>query len=174
MKTTLITTAIAGAFFLAACGGATQEKEVAEETTHEEMHAEGHDHDHAEMNEEAEAEVELLAVPEGAKVFFANLEDGATVTSPVKIEFGVEGMEVEPAGELNEGKGHHHIIIDGSALEAGTVVPADDKNIHYGKGQTETEIELAAGEHTLTMQFADGYHQSYGPQMSATITVVVE
>jgi len=176
MKTTMITTLIAGAFFLASCGGATnKEAEATEEATHEEMHAEGeeHDHQHEDMAE-GEGEVELLAVPEGAKVFFANLEDGATVSSPVKIEFGVEGMEVEPAGELNAGKGHHHIIIDGSALEQGTVVPADEKNIHYGKGQTETEIELSAGEHTLTMQFADGYHQSYGPQMSATITVTVE
>jgi len=168
---TLITTAVAGAFFLVSCGGSTANKaeENQEEITEKAAEHENHEHmDHDEVS------AKLLSIPEGSKVFFANLQDGATVSSPLKIEFGVEGIEVEPAGELNEGKGHHHIIIDGSALEQGTVVPADDKNIHYGKGQTETEIELTAGEHTLTLQFADGFHQSYGPQLSATITVVVE
>lgn len=168
--------AIALGVFLASCGD-TAKKTEEKEMTHDEMHEEGVDHeghsDHDAMAEEAE-ESDLLAVPEGAKVFFANLEDGQKVTSPVKVEFGVEGMEVQPAGELNEGKGHHHIIINGAPLERGTVVPADSTNIHYGKGQLETELELPAGEHTLTMQFADGYHQSYGPQMSATISVVVE
>jgi hypothetical protein len=90
------------------------------------------------------------------------------------VEFGIEGMEVEPAGELNEGKGHHHIIINGDAIERGSVVPADETNIHFGKGQTSTEMELAPGEYTLTMQFADGAHQSYGEQMAATISVTVE
>jgi hypothetical protein len=90
------------------------------------------------------------------------------------VQFGIEGMEVEPAGDLNEGKGHHHVIINGTALDRGTMVPADSLNIHYGKGQTETELDLPKGEHTLTMQFADGYHQSYGEQMSATINVIVE
>lgn len=166
------------AFVLGACGQAAQEKDNghSEDMMHEEMHeeGEGHGHDHDAMMEAAEESPEMLPVPEGAKVFFANLEDGQTVSSPVKVEFGVEGMEVEPAGELHEGKGHHHIIIDGAALERGTVVPADETNIHYGKGQTETELELAPGQHTLTMQFADGYHQSYGEQMSATISITVE
>jgi len=53
-------------------------------------------------------------------------------------------------------------------------VPTDENNIHFGKGQTEADIEMEAGEHTLTMQFADGLHQSYGEQMSVTITVIVE
>ena len=140
---------------------------------HGAKHSHGHDHDHAAMEEMAE-EAEMAPIPEGARVFFANLEDGQTVSSPVKVVFGVEGMEVEPAGELHEGKGHHHLIINGAPLERGVVVPADSVNIHYGKGQTETEITLPAGEHSLTMQFADGYHQSYGEQMSATIKVTVK
>jgi len=108
-------------------------------------------------------------------VYFVNINDGDTVTSPFKVEMGVTGMEVEPAGALNEGKGHHHLIIDGSWLEKGEVVPADDKNIHYGGGQTMTEdITLAPGTHTLTLQFADGFHASYGKEMSKTITVTVE
>jgi hypothetical protein len=164
--------AIALGLFVASCGDApkaTEEKEIQSEEMHDD-HA-GHDHDA--MAEKA-AEAEPVAIPEGAKVFFANLKDGQKVKSPVKVQFGVEGMEVEPAGALNEGKGHHHIIIDGASLERGTVVPADSLNIHYGKGQLETELVLPKGEHTLTMQFADGYHQSYGAQLSTTIKVIVE
>lgn len=119
-------------------------------------------------------EVSFYKAEKGAKVFFANIKDGDTLTSPVKLVFGIEGMEVEPAGKLNKGKGHHHVVIDGSHIEMEKVVPADSVNIHYGKGQTEAEIELSPGKHSLTMQFADGYHQSYGKQMSATVEVFVK
>lgn len=174
-KRVLAIALIAGiSFFWTACGNAEHSGEESHDTEMHE-HEDGEMHDHEAMMEEAEEESnELLPVPEGANVFFANLEDGQTVTSPLEIKFGVNGMEVEPAGELHEGKGHHHIIIDGAALDRGIAVPADSVNIHYGQGQTETSLELSPGEHTLTMQFADGYHQSYGPQMSATIKVIVE
>ena len=114
------------------------------------------------------------AVPEGAKVFFANLSDGDTVSSPFLVEFGVEGMEVEPAGAVNEGKGHHHIIINSGFIPVGGTVPADSVNIHYGKGQLSDSLDLMPGMHKLTMQFADGYHRSYGPQLASSIKVVVK
>lgn len=114
------------------------------------------------------------AVPEGAKVFFANLQDGDTLTSPFLVEFGIEGMEVEPAGAVNEGKGHHHIIINGGFIPMGGTVPADSVNIHYGKGQTSDSLDLLPGLYKLTMQFADGYHRSYGPQMASSIKVTVQ
>ena len=172
-KLTLVAVAL-GVFF-ASCGDAPNNAEE-KEMNHDEMHEAGvehDDHDHDAMEEKA-AEAEPVALPEGAKVYFANLEDGQTVTSPFKVEFGAEGMEVEPAGELNQGKGHHHIIINGGPLDRGIIVPADSINIHFGKGQTETELDLPAGNHMLTMQFADGYHQSYGLQLSATIKITVE
>ena len=181
MKKGILTIAIlTGACYLMSSCGSPAHEESHEEHS-EEMHEdteEVHDHDaeghdHAAMEEAAEG-TDLLAIPENAAVSFANLEDGQTVSSPLKIEFAVEYMTVEPAGALNEGMGHHHIIIDGAYIERGSSVPADETNIHYGAGQTETELELSAGEHTLTMQFADGLHQSYGEQLSATITVVVE
>jgi len=108
-----------------------------------------------------------------AKVFFTEPKDGAEVTSPVKLAFGVEGMEVKPAGEVVEGTGHHHVIIGPAGVPEGEVVPADKKHIHFGKGQTEAELELPPGEHKLTMQFADGSHTSYGEVMAATITITV-
>lgn len=112
--------------------------------------------------------------PEGARVFFTNLNDGDTVSAPVYVEFGIEGMEVEPAGAINAGKGHHHIIINNSYIEFGGTVPADSVNIHYGGGQTSDSLDLNPGNYTLTMQFADGFHRSYGKQLAAEIKVVVQ
>lgn len=108
------------------------------------------------------------------KVFFKSPADGDTVKSPVTIEMGVEGMEVKPAGEMVENTGHHHIIIGPAGIDEGTQVPKDEKHIHFGKGQTEAEIELEPGEHKLTLQFADGAHLSYGDVGATTITITVE
>ncbi|MBB5465689.1 hypothetical protein HDG32_001793 [Paraburkholderia sp. CI2] len=72
------------------------------------------------------------------------------------------------------GTGHHHLLIDGKPLPKGEVVPATDKSLHFGKGQTETDLTLPPGDHTLTLQFGDGAHRSYGPEMSKTITVHVK
>lgn len=127
---------------------------------------------------------EAAPVPEAApapeaeaaarRVFFVSPKDGETVTSPVKIVMGIEGMEVRAAGELVENTGHHHVIVGPAGIPEGTTVPKDETHIHFGQGQTEAEIELPAGSHTLTLQFADGNHVSYGTPMAATITVTVE
>ncbi|MGH2643804.1 MAG: DUF4399 domain-containing protein [Chitinophagaceae bacterium] len=117
----------------------------------------------------------LLAVPTNAKVFFANLKDGQTVTSPVKVEMGVVGMSVDTAGKIKAGSGHHHILIDaGDSITMGTTIPADAHHLHFGKAQTETELTLSPGVHRLTLQFADGLHRSYGSQMASSITVKVK
>lgn len=109
-----------------------------------------------------------------ARVFFVSPQDGATVTSPVKVQMGVTGMKVQPAGPITEGTGHHHIIVNGTSLEKGKAVPADEKHIHYGKGQTEAELKLEPGQYTLTLQFADGAHQSYGKELSSSIKITVK
>ena len=100
--------------------------------------------------------------------------NGATVTSPFKVRFGVVGMTVAPAGEMTPDTGHHHLLINAAALPAGTVIPADAQHLHFGKGQMEAEVTLAPGTYTLTALFANGAHQSYGPAMSQTITVTVK
>lgn len=166
--------AVAFGFMAASCGSpsGSDHKENSKEENKKEQTDKKADKKAEKKEEKAEAP-ELPAVPEGAKVFFANLEDGAEVKSPVAVEFGVEGMEVEPAGEVAEGTGHHHIVIDGKFIEMGGTVPADDTHIHYGGGQVNDTLDLEPGEHTLTLQFADGLHRSYGKQMSNTITVKV-
>lgn len=107
-------------------------------------------------------------------VFFVNHTDGETVASPVIIEMGVNGMTVEPAGAITEGMGHHHIIVDGSYIEKDQIVPADATHIHFGKGQTVDTLALTPGTHTVTLQFANGIHSSYGEEWSKTITLNVE
>ena len=87
---------------------------------------------------------------------------------------GVKGMVIEPAGKIVEGKGHHHIIIDGSYIEKGQMVPKDETHLHYGKGQTSDTLKLNPGKHTLTLQFGNGVHESYGKYWSNTVTVDVE
>ncbi len=52
-------------------------------------------------------------------------------------------------------------------------MPANAQHIHFGGGQIETTLDLDAGNYSLTLQFADGLHQSYGEGMSKTINVTV-
>lgn len=118
---------------------------------------------------------DLPAVPDAAKIFFKNLKDGDKLTSPFKVEFGAEGIAVDTAGPVIAGVGHHHIIINGTdSVATGVVVPTDSVHIHFGRAQTETELNLPKGKHKLALQFADGLHRSYGAKMSAVVNVVVE
>jgi len=112
--------------------------------------------------------------PVEKKVFFKNLNDGDTVISPFLVEMGVVGMKIKPAGEPEPGTGHHHIIIDGGFMSFGEIIPMDNTHLHYGKGDTIVHVELAKGSHTLTLQFANGMHVSYGEQFSSTINIYVK
>jgi hypothetical protein len=108
-----------------------------------------------------------------AKVFFSEPQDGAEISGEVKIVMGLEGMEIKPAGEVVEGTGHHHILINKDFVPPGQVIPTDDVHRHFGKGQTEAVLELPPGEYKLTLQFADGLHRSYGKELSATVHIKV-
>lgn len=114
---------------------------------------------------------------EKAAVFFVAPKDNEQVSSPIKVVFGVKGMTVRPALEdvADQTSGHHHILIDHPQgfIEKGQAIPVNERHIHYGKGETEAVVELTPGVHTLTLQFADGAHLSYGKDLAATITVTV-
>ena len=119
--------------------------------------------------------IDRRPAPDGAEVYIISPKDGETVSSPVTVRFGLRGMGVTPAGSDLPATGHHHLLIDTDGLPPlDQPVPADEHHVHFGKGQTETTLKLSPGSHTLTLQFADGQHRSYGPAMSSTITVVVE
>lgn len=119
---------------------------------------------------------ETTAASEVAKprVFFKYPEDGAVVSSPVFVEMGVEGMQIEPAGVVKTGYGHHHILLNQENWPIGEVIPMSDTTLHYGKGQTDATLELTPGEYVLTLQFADGVHASYGPDMASSIKITVK
>jgi len=108
------------------------------------------------------------------KVFFKNINDGDTLINPFIIEMGVVGMKIKPAGLLEAGTGHHHLIIDKGFVDYGEIIPMDKQNIHYGKGDTVAQVDLAPGSYSLTLQFANGMHMSYGEQFSSTINVYVK
>ncbi len=133
-----------------------------------------------ENNETTASETEVVTeqpapVEINGDVFFANVKDSQDIKLPFIVEFGVNGMDVEPAGEIKAGKGHHHLIIDGTFVPEGTTVPMSATSIHYGKGQTLDTIKtLTKGMHKLTLQFANGAHSSYGEKLSKTITVNVK
>ncbi|QNM96845.1 DUF4399 domain-containing protein [Chitinimonas koreensis] len=114
--------------------------------------------------------------PANARVHFIGIKDGDVLPPTVTLRFGVEGMKVRSAAEdpFDRSSGHHHLLIDLPAVPKGQVIPFDERHVHYGKGQTEATVTLAPGPHTLTLQFADGAHGSYGPQLSASVRVTVE
>ena len=110
-------------------------------------------------------------------VYFSNVKDGATVPSKFTYQFEVTGYELSPAAAgLKEGTGHHHLVIDGpkAFVDKGEAIPFDATHKHFGKAQTEGELELAPGKHKLTLQFANAAHESYGKEFAKTITVNVK
>ncbi len=112
----------------------------------------------------------------GARVFLVAPRDGETVTNPVKIQFGIEGIELAPAGEVKENSGHHHLLIDTDPLPPlDQPLPFSDKTLHFGQAQTGAEITLAPGAHTLQLVLAGGNHIPHDPPVvSKKITILVK
>lgn len=112
-------------------------------------------------------------------VKFDTLKDGDQVTSPVNICLSAVDIAIEPKGAVKPGSGHHHVVIDASEEElatfekAGSVIPADDTHIHMGDGAACKDIELAAGEHTLTAIVADGAHMTLSPSLMTSVEIEV-
>ena len=108
--------------------------------------------------------VEKSSSPDKAMLYIISPQDGDTVTSPVKVIFGLNGMGVAPAGIKMKNTGHHHLLIDLAQLpDINLPIPSDDHHRHFGKGQTETFIELDKGEHTLQLILGDHMHVPHEP-----------
>ena len=113
--------------------------------------------------------------PSGAKAYIISPKDGDTVTSPVKVVFGLSGMGVAPAGTQAENTGHHHLLVDDPQIDYTQPLPANDQVKHFGKGQTETSLDLKPGKHTLQLLFADWKHQPFNPSVASDkVTVTVK
>jgi hypothetical protein len=114
--------------------------------------------------------------PAGAKVYIISPKDGATVKSPVTVEFGLKGMGVAPAGVKFENTGHHHLLIDTDVpKDLNLPLPTSDNVRHFGKGQTEATIDLKPGKHTLQLVLGDDKHTPHNPPViSKKITITVK
>lgn len=121
--------------------------------------------------------------PEGAELYFIGLENGATISGPVIVRFGLRGMGVAPAEVEREGTGHHHLLLNRPPLGEGEfgaeeftlALPADENHRHFGGGQTEVTLDLPPGEHTLQLVLGDHGHVPHDPPVvSEVITIIVE
>jgi Domain of unknown function (DUF4399) len=125
----------------------------------------------------AAAVADRTAAPAGAEVYFIAPQNGARLHGPVTVKFGLKGMGIAPAGIKFDNTGHHHLLVDTdlSGINLDAPLPASDKVVHFGKGQTETVLTLAPGKHTLQLLFADSLHQSFDPPLqSKKITITVD
>ena len=121
--------------------------------------------------------------PHGARVYFVSPEDGATLTSPVKVIFGLSGMGIAPAGVEKENTGHHHLLINRPELGEGedgadelqNGLPSDDQHMHFGGGQTEVMLDLPPGTHRLQLVLGDHGHVPHNPPVTSdVINITVE
>ncbi|MCW1843365.1 DUF4399 domain-containing protein [Prosthecomicrobium hirschii] len=112
--------------------------------------------------------------PKGAAVYFQTPQDGQRVPRRFTVRIGLRDMGVAPAGVATAGTGHHHVLIDAEAPPAGEPIPADFNHIHLGNGQTEVELTLTPGRHTLQLVVGDHRHMPHQPPVqSPKITVTV-
>jgi hypothetical protein len=117
--------------------------------------------------------------PAGARVYFIGLQEGDVVRSPVRVQFGIEGFGITPAGTRDRRRhtaGHHHLLVNVTELPPlDEAIPRDDRHLHFDQGETETVLELPPGRHTLQLLLGDEEHEPFEPVlMSEKITVIVE
>ncbi len=110
---------------------------------------------------------------EGAMVEFASLKEGDVVLPTFAVKFMLSGMGIAPAGSKIDNTGHHHLLIDVTEMpDMDRPLPATDRIRHFGKGQTETELTLPEGEHTLQLLFADYSHTPHQPPVMSDKTTI--
>ncbi|MBZ9784749.1 DUF4399 domain-containing protein [Pseudomonas sp. REP124] len=114
--------------------------------------------------------------PKGAEVSIVSPKDGGTVPKTFMVKFAVENVSLAPAGDPTKNTGHHHLLIDVDQLPAaGQPIPSDANHIHFGKAQTQAEVTLTPGEHTLQLELGDANHMPFDPPIvSEKITVNVK
>ena len=122
------------------------------------------------------AQLPKKKAPEGAAVYFVSPKDGETVSSPVTVRFGLKGMGVAPAGVDQPNTGHHHLLVDmPKDPDFDAALPVTDNIRHFGAGQTETELKLPPGTHTLQLVVGDSLHIPHDkPIVSQKITITVK
>ena len=113
--------------------------------------------------------------PAGAEAYIISPKDGAKIHGPVRVLFGLKGMGIAPAGVKFDNTGHHHLLVDAAVPDDLSLpLPSTERIVHFGKGQTETTLNLPPGAHTLQLVLADMNHIPHDPAViSPKITVTV-
>jgi len=107
-------------------------------------------------------------------VHFENVKDGDVLSSPINLEFGVEGFELAPLGYPVKGVGHHPLLVNHNSIMERAVILGDINYIRCGDDEIRGTIELESGNYLLTLQFADGTHRSFGEKMSESVEITVK
>ncbi|WP_026145064.1 DUF4399 domain-containing protein [Pseudomonas asplenii] len=111
--------------------------------------------------------------PKGAEVEIVSPKDGATVDKTFTVKFGMKGLELKPAGDATPNSGHHHLLVDQKELpDPSLPIPATEQVIHYGKAQTETQLTLTPGKHTLQLVAGDKIHMQFEPTVASKVITV--
>ncbi|MCI4683547.1 DUF4399 domain-containing protein [Candidatus Rhodoblastus alkanivorans] len=105
--------------------------------------------------------------PEGARIYFSDLKDGAAVSSRFTVHFAAENIAVVPTDKPEPNSGHFHIIIDNPLPPPDVPIPNDPNHLHFGRGQQEAEIILPAGDHTLQLLMGDEHHMQFIPPVAS-------
>lgn len=114
-------------------------------------------------------------VPAKAKIFFKNLKEGETVSSPLNVNFGINGVATDTVGVPKYASGHYHLLIDaGDSIPSKMIIANDSTHLHFDSAQTQTQIKLLAGKHKLALQYGDGLNRSYGEKLATSINIVVK
>ena len=123
----------------------------------------------------ADTGLDRKKAPAESSTYLISPANGAVVTNPVVVLFGLKGMGVAPAGVEKAGTGHHHLLIDTDLPPLDRPIPNDAQHRHYGGGQTEAILELAPGEHSLQLILGDERHIPHDPPVvSERILIRVE
>ena len=117
------------------------------------------------------AELPRSTSPAGAQAYIVSPESGAVLSSPVTVVFGLKGMGVSPAGVERAKTGHHHLLIDAKELPP-VNVPMGAEVKHFGGGQTQTQLELSPGEHSLQLILGDHFHIPHDPVVASEIITI--
>ena len=112
------------------------------------------------------------SAPAGAEAYIIAPANGATVTSPVTVAFGLRGIGVAPAGIDLPNTGHHHLLIDTELANFDSPIPANAQHVHFGLGQTETTVELAPGRHELRLVLGDHLHIPHDPPVTSDVVTI--
>ena len=113
------------------------------------------------------------------RLFFVEPKDGATVKTTAHLKFGIENYQIAavPDGDVKTarpGVGHYHVGVDTGCLEPNkTIVKGTPSWIHFGKGDSEIDMQLSPGKHKLALQLGDDLHNTVAG-LCSEITVTAQ